>query len=196
MDAIERLIGEFARLPGIGRKTASRLTFHLLQQPVEQLRLLAQALESVAEQVRPCEVCGNLTEQQPCSICRDPRRDTALLCVVEEASAVPVVDRATDFKGRYHVLGGHLSPLDGVGPEALRIDALIERVKRDGIREVILATNPSMEGEVTATYIQQQLGGEPVRVTRLARGLPMGGDLEYVDGVTLAHALLARQEVR
>ena len=196
MDAIERLIGEFARLPGIGRKTASRLTFHLLQQPAEQLRLLAQALESVAEQVRPCEVCGNLTEQQPCSICRDQRRDPTLLCVVEEASAVPVVDRATDFRGRYHVLGGHLSPLDGVGPEALRIDALIERVKRDGIREVILANNPSMEGEVTATYIQQQLGGEPVRVTRLARGLPMGGDLEYVDGVTLAHALLARQEVR
>ena len=196
MDAIERLIGEFARLPGIGRKTASRLTFHLLQQPAEQLRLLAQALESVAERVRPCEVCGNLTEQQPCGICRDPRRDTSLLCVVEEASAVPVVDRATDFRGRYHVLGGHLSPLEGVGPEALRIDALIQRVKRDGIREVILATNPSMEGEVTATYIQQQLGGEPVRVTRLARGLPMGGDLEYVDGVTLAHALLARQEVR
>lgn len=196
MDAIERLIGEFARLPGIGRKTASRLTFHLLQQPAEQLRLLAQALESVAERVRPCEVCGNLTEQQPCGICRDPRRDASLLCVVEEASAVPVVDRATDFRGRYHVLGGHLSPLDGVGPEALRIDALIQRVKRDGIREVILATNPSMEGEVTATYIQQQLGGEPVRVTRLARGLPMGGDLEYVDGVTLAHALLARQEVR
>ncbi len=196
MDAIERLIGEFARLPGIGRKTASRLTFHLLQQPAEQLRLLAQALESVAERVRPCEVCGNLTEQQPCGICRDPRRDASLLCVVEEASAVPVVDRATDFRGRYHVLGGHLSPLEGVGPEALRIDALIQRVKRDGIREVILATNPSMEGEVTATYIQQQLGGEPVRVTRLARGLPMGGDLEYVDGVTLAHALLARQEVR
>ena len=196
MDAIERLIGEFARLPGIGRKTAGRLTFHLLQQPAEQLRLLAQALESVAEQVRPCEVCGNLTEAQPCSICRDPRRDAGVLCVVEDASAVPVVDRATDFRGKYHVLGGHLSPLDGVGPESLRIDALLERVRTDGVREVILATNPSMEGEVTATYIQQQLGGEPVRVTRLARGLPMGGDLEYVDGVTLAHALLARQEVR
>lgn len=196
MDAIERLIGEFARLPGIGRKTASRLTFHLLQQPADQLRLLAQALESVAEQVRPCEVCGNLTEQQPCSICRDPRRDAGVLCVVEDASAVPVVDRATDFRGKYHVLGGHLSPLDGIGPEALRIAGLLERVRKDGVREVILATNPSMEGEVTATYIQQQLGGAPVRVTRLARGLPMGGDLEYVDGVTLAHALLARQEVR
>jgi len=196
VDAIERLIGEFARLPGIGRKTAGRLTFHLLQQPAAQLRLLAQALESVAEQVRPCEVCGNLTEAQPCGICRDPRRDAGVLCVVEDASAVPVVDRATDFRGKYHVLGGHLSPLDGVGPESLRIDALLERVRKDGVREVILATNPSMEGEVTATYIQQQLGGEPVRVTRLARGLPMGGDLEYVDGVTLAHALLARQEVR
>lgn len=196
MDAIERLIGEFARLPGIGRKTAGRLTFHLLQQPAEQLRLLAHALESVADQVRPCEVCGNLTEQQPCGICRDPRRDAGVLCVVEDASAVPVVDRATDFRGKYHVLGGHLSPLDGIGPESLRIDALLERVRKDGVREVILATNPSMEGEVTATYIQQQLGGQPVRVTRLARGLPMGGDLEYVDGVTLAHALLARQEVR
>jgi recombination protein RecR len=195
VSAIEELITELARLPGIGRKTAQRLTFHLLQQPPEFAGRLAAALVAVGERVRPCEECGNLTEDQPCGICRDPRRDAALLCVVEDASAVGLVDRATDFKGRYHVLGGHLSPLDGVGPETLRLERLVRRVEEGSVREVILATNPSMEGEVTATYIQQLLAGHEVRVTRLARGLPMGGDLEYVDGVTLAHALVARQEV-
>jgi recombination protein RecR len=195
VSAIEDLVTELARLPGIGRKTAQRLTFHLLQQPAAQVGRLARALDSVAERVRPCDVCGNLTEEQPCAICRDPRRDAGLMCVVEDASAVAVVDRSTEFRGRYHVLGGRLSPLDGIGPEALRIDALVRRVREDGVREVILATNPSMEGEVTATYIQQLLSAMSVRVTRLARGLPMGGDLEYVDGVTLAHALIARQEV-
>jgi recombination protein RecR len=195
VSAIEELITELARLPGIGRKTAQRLTFHLLQQPAEQASRLAAVLVAVGERVRPCEECGNLTEDQPCSICRDPRRDAGLVCVVEEASTVPVVDRSTDFRGRYHVLGGRLSPLDGIGPEALRLDHLVARVRDGGVREVILATNPSMEGEVTATYIQQLLAGMGVKVTRLARGLPMGGDLEYVDGVTLAHALVARQEV-
>lgn len=195
MSAIEELIAELARLPGIGRKTAQRLTFHLLQQPPDQASRLAAALVAVGERVRPCETCGNLTEEQPCTICRDPRRDAGLLCVVEEASTVAVVDRSTDFRGRYHVLGGRLSPLDGIGPESLRLEPLLARVREGGVREVILATNPSMEGEVTATYIQQLLQGQGVRVTRLARGLPMGGDLEYVDGVTLAHALVARQEV-
>jgi recombination protein RecR len=195
VSAIEELITELARLPGIGRKTAQRLTFHLLQQPPEQVGRLAAVLASVTERVRPCDECGSLTEEQPCSICRDPRRDPGLVCVVEEPSTVAVVDRSTDFRGRYHVLGGHLSPLDGIGPESLRLDRLVERVRQGGVREVILATNPSMEGEVTATYIQQLLAGQGVRVTRLARGLPMGGDLEYVDGVTLAHALVARQDV-
>ncbi len=195
MAAIDQLIAEFAKLPGIGRKTAQRLTFHLLQQSPEQAGRLAAALSSVAERVRPCRECGNPTEEQPCAICADPRRDASMLCVVEEASAVTVVERATEFRGRYHVLGGRLSPLDGVGPEALRLDRLVERVRQGPVREVILATNPSMEGEVTATYIQQLLVGLGARVTRLARGLPMGGDLEYVDGVTLAHALSARQEV-
>jgi recombination protein RecR len=193
--AIDQLIAEFAKLPGIGRKTAQRLTFHLLQQSPEQASRLAAALSSVAERVRPCPECGNPTEDQICAICADPRRDPSLLCVVEEASAVSVVERATEFRGRYHVLGGRLSPLDGVGPDALRHDRLVERVRPGQVREVILATNPSMEGEVTATYIQQLLAGLGVRVTRLARGLPMGGELEYVDGVTLAHALSARQEV-
>ena len=195
MNAIEELITELARLPGIGRKTAQRLTFHLLQQPPEQVGRLASALASVTERVRPCEECGNLTEDQPCSICQDPRRDPSVVCVVEEPSTVTVVDRSTDFRGRYHVLGGHLSPLDGVGPESLRLESLVQRVRQGGVREVILATNPSMEGEVTATYVQQLLAGMGVRVTRLARGLPMGGDLEYIDGVTLAHALVARQDV-
>ena len=193
MSAIEELITELAKLPGIGRKTAQRLTFHLLQQSPEQAQRLASVLASVSERVRPCEECGNLTEEQPCAICRDPRRDRTLVCVVEEPSTVGVVERSTDFRGQYHVLGGRLSPLDGIGPEALRIDRLIQRVREGGVREVILATNPSMEGEVTATYIQQLLAGMDVRVSRLARGLPMGGDLDYVDGVTLAHALVARQ---
>jgi recombination protein RecR len=193
VSAIEELITELARLPGIGRKTAQRLTFHLLQQSPEQAHRLASVLASVSERIRPCEECGNLTEEQPCGICRDPRRDRTMVCVVEEPSTVGVVDRSTDFRGEYHVLGGRLSPLDGIGPEALRIDRLVERVREGGVREVILATNPSMEGEVTATYIQQLLAGMDVRVTRLARGLPMGGDLEYVDGVTLAHALVTRQ---
>jgi recombination protein RecR len=195
VSAIDALITELARLPGIGRKTAQRLTFHLLQQPSEQAGRLAAALVAVSERVRPCDECGNLTEEQPCAICQDPRRDAALLCVVEESSTVQVVDRSTDFRGRYHVLGGRLSPLDGVGPESLRLELLLARVRDGAVREVILATNPSMEGEVTATYIQQLLAGQGVRVTRLARGLPMGGDLEYVDGVTLAHALVARQEI-
>ena len=196
MSAIEELITELARLPGIGRKTAQRLTFHLLQQSPEQAQRLASVLASVSERVRPCQECGNLTEDQPCGICQDPRRDRGLLCVVEEPSTVGVVERSTDFRGQYHVLGGRLSPLDGIGPDALRLDHLVERVREGGIREVILATNPSMEGEVTATYIQQLLAETDVRVTRLARGLPVGGDLDYVDGVTLAHALVARQDLR
>ncbi|HEV8123095.1 MAG TPA: recombination mediator RecR [Gemmatimonadales bacterium] len=196
MPAIEDLVTEFARLPGIGRKTAQRLTFHLLQQSPEQAGRLAAALTAVADRVRPCTICGTPTEADLCEYCLDPRRDATIVCVVEEPSAVGVLDRATGFRGRYHVLGGRLDPLAGVGPEALRLDELKRRVAEEGVREIILATNPSMEGEVTATYIQQLLAGSEVRVTRLARGLPVGGDLEYVDGVTLAHALTARQEVR
>ncbi len=196
MSAIEGLIAEFARLPGIGRKTAQRLTYHLLDQPTEQITKLAACLTTVAEQVRPCGVCGNPTEADACDICNDPRRDPAVVCVVEDPATVAVVERSTDFRGRYHVLGGHLSPLDGIGPEALRITTLVDRVRDGDVREVILATNPSMEGEATATYLQQALAALPAKVTRLARGLPVGGDLEYVDSVTLSHALTARQEVQ
>jgi len=196
VSAVDDLITEFAKLPGIGRKTAQRLTFHLLQQPPDRLRRLASALVSASDKVRACPECGNLAEGERCEICRDPRRDQAILCVVEEPSGVLVMERSGEFRGRYHVLGGHLDPLSGIGPDALRLDLLLRRVQGGEIREVILATNPSMEGEVTATYVQQLLSGTDVRVTRLARGLPVGGDLEYVDGVTLAHALVARQEVR
>ncbi len=195
MGALDDLVTEFARLPGIGRKTAQRLAFHMVQQPGERLTRLAQALVSVAEQVRPCVQCGNLAEAERCSLCTDPRRDAGLICVVEDAASVAVLERAGEYRGRYHVLGGRLDPLSGVGPEALRLEQLLARVAEGGVREVILATNPSMEGEVTATYVQQLLAGRGLRITRLARGLPVGGDLDYVDGVTLAHALTARQEV-
>lgn len=196
MGALDDLVSEFARLPGVGRKTAQRLAHHLVQQPAERLTRLAQALVDVAERVRPCDRCGNVAEAELCVICADPRRDVGLICVVEEPAAVTSLERAGEYRGAYHVLGGRLDPLGGVGPESLRLDQLVRRAREDGVREVILATNPSMEGEVTATYIQQLLAGVPVRVSRLARGLPVGGDLEYVDGVTLAHALTARQELR
>ncbi len=195
MAALEDLVTELARLPGIGRKTAQRLAYHLVQQSGDRLARLAQALITVAEKVRPCTECGNLAEGERCDICLDPRRDAGLICVVEEPSAVTILEKSGEYRGKYHVLGGRIDPLGGVGPEALRLDRLMARVDEGGVREIILATNPSMEGEVTATYVQQMVGGKAVKVTRLARGLPVGGDLEYVDGVTLAHALTARQEI-
>lgn len=196
MSALETLIGELARLPGVGRKTAQRLAYHLLQQPRDRMLALATALQVVAETVHPCESCGQPTEARDCEICRDPRRDDALLCVVEEPSAVVSLERAGAFRGRYVVLGGRLSPLDGIGPEALRIGLLERRLAGGLVREVILATNASLEGEATATYLQQLLAAHPtVRISRLARGLPVGGELEYVDGITLSHALTAREEL-
>ena len=187
---------ELAQLPGIGRKTAQRLTFYLLKQPAETAARLAEAIQRVRERVTSCGVCGTLTDVDPCAICTDPRRDATLLCVVEEASDVAAIERAGRFRGRYHVLGGRRSPLEGVGPEALRVDPLLARVANGaGVCEVIIATNPSMEGEVTATYLQQALKPTGVRVTRIARGLPVGGDLEYADGVTIAQALLARRDM-
>jgi recombination protein RecR len=197
VSALETLINEFARLPGVGRKTAQRLAYHLLQQPGERLSALAAALTAVGERVHPCADCGQPTEDEVCDICGDPRRDAGLVCVVEEASGVAVLERSGAFRGRYVVLGGRLSPLDGVGPEALRIGLLERRLDAGEVREVILATNSSLEGEATATYLQQLLAARPsVRVSRLARGLPVGGELEYVDGVTLSHALTAREELR
>lgn len=194
VDALERLIGELARLPGVGRKTAGRLAYHLLQQPADRMPALAAALRDVAERVHPCARCGAPTEDEECHICRDPRRDRTVICVVEEPSAVAVLERAGAFRGVYVVLGGRLSPLEGIGPEALRIGLLSRRIDDGGVSEVILATNSSLEGEATATYLQQLLGRHAgIRVSRLARGLPVGGELEYVDGVTLSHALTARE---
>jgi recombination protein RecR len=197
VSVIDDLATELARLPGIGRKTAMRLTYHLVKQPPEQSRRLADALVVLAERVHPCSRCFNLTEDDLCAICRDARRDSSVICAVEEASDIGAIERAGEFRGVYHVLGGRLSPLDGVGPEDLTIRRLVERVERSEVREVIIATNPSLEGEATALYVQRQLASaSPVVVSRIARGLPVGGDLEYADGVTIAQALTARREMR
>ena len=198
MSAIDDLATELAKLPGIGRKTALRLTYHLLKQRPEQSRRLALALTTLAERVRPCARCFNLTEEEQCAICRDPRRDRAVICAVEEASDIGAIERTGEYRGLYHVLGGRLSPLDGVMPEDLNVVQLVERVRDGEVREVILATNASLEGEATALYVQRQLAaadGAAVAVTRIARGLPVGGDLEFADGVTIAQALAARREM-
>lgn len=195
MSAIDELATELSRLPGIGRKTALRLTFHLIKQPAEQSRRLAAALVGVSERVRRCSVCANLTEQDPCIVCSDPRRDRSVVCVVEEASDIGAIERTGEFRGLYHVLGGRLSPLDGIGPEDLTVDLLLSRMQDGSIREVIVATNPSMEGEATAIYLHRQLGTNGTVVSRIARGIPVGGDLEYADGVTIAQALSARREM-
>jgi recombination protein RecR len=195
MSAIDDLATELAKLPGIGRKTALRLTYHLLKQPAEQSRRLAEALRTLSERVRPCANCFNLTEDEVCAVCRDPRRDPSVICAVEEASDIGAIERAGEYRGLYHVLGGRLSPLDGVMPEDLTVPQLVARVSAGGVREVIIATNPSLEGEATALYVQRQLAAYPVVVSRIARGLPVGGDLEYADGVTIAQALAARREM-
>jgi recombination protein RecR len=195
MSVIDDLAAELAKLPGIGRKTALRLTYHLLKQDPAQSRRLAGALEALVARVRRCSVCNNLTEQDPCALCADPRRDQSLLCVVEDASDIGAIERAGEFRGVYHVLGGRLSPLDGVGPDDLAVQSLVDRVSAGSVREVILATNPSMEGEATALYVQRQVAGHVPRVSRIARGIPVGGDLEYADGVTIAQAISARREM-
>jgi recombination protein RecR len=197
VSAIEELIGELSRLPGIGRKTATRLTYFLLKRPSDTSRRLARALDAVADRVGPCSECGNLSETDPCSICADPRRDPHVVCVVEEASDIGAIERTGAYRGLYHVLEGHLSPLDGIGPEDLRVEPLRARLQNGtAVREVIVATNPSMEGEVTATYVRGVVEAAGVRVTRIALGLPVGGDLEYADSVTVAQALAARREMK
>jgi recombination protein RecR len=203
VSVIDELTSELARLPGIGRKTALRLTYHLLKRPPEEIRRLARSLDDVAERVRACSCCGNLTEQDPCALCTSPRRDASSICVVEEASDIMAIERTGEYGGMYHVLGGRLSPLDGIGPDELNVAGLVQRVgaAANGVNgsavvaEVIVATNPSVEGEATALYLQRVLQPLGVRVTRLARGLPVGGDLEYADGVTIAQAFAGRREL-
>ena len=195
MSVIDDLTDELARLPGIGRKTALRLAFHLLKAPQDDARRLARAIVAVRERVRPCEVCGNLTEASPCPICANPRRDATVVCVVEEASDIMAIERTGEYRGMYHVLGGRLSPLDGIGPGELNVQTLIRRAGGGEVSEVVLATNPSVEGEATAAWLRGLIGPLGVRVTRIARGLPVGGDLEYADGVTIAEALAHRREM-
>lgn len=193
--AVQRLIDEFSRLPGIGPKSASRLTYFLLRGDGQQPRDLATALVDLIERTRFCSNCFNITEADPCPVCADPARQTGVICVVEEPLDVLAIERTREFKGRYHVLLGVISPVEGVGPEDLKIRELLARLKREPVKEVILATNISLEGEATAMYLQKQLSAYGVRVTRLARGLPVGGDLEYADETTLARALQGRSEM-
>ena len=192
--SVENLVVQLAKLPGIGRRTAQRLTFHLLSARAEDALELAKAIEDVKARVRFCRECGNLTEEELCEVCSDPRRDRSLICVVEQPVDVVSLERTHEYRGLYHVLGGALSPLDGVEPSDLRIGGLLGRIESGGVEEVVLATNPTMTGEATAAYIADRLRGK-ARVTRLASGLPVGGDLEYADEVTLGRALAGRREM-
>jgi recombination protein RecR len=192
--AVENLVAQLTRLPGVGARTAHRFAFHLLRVPKDEAAALAQAIEDVKERVGFCRECGNLTEDEVCPICLDTRRDHSVICVVEHPVDLISLERTHEYRGLYHVLGGSLSPIDGVDPEHLRIDELLRRVERNGVQEVVLATNPNMTGEATAAYLADRLRAR-VRVTRLASGLPVGGDLEYADEVTLGRALSGRREM-
>jgi recombination protein RecR len=191
---IERLVTELARLPGIGPRSAQRLAFHMMKAPPERSRGLSEAIAEMTERLRPCSVCFSFAEADLCPICADPRRDATILCAVEEPSAILPIERTNEYRGRYHVLGGALSPIDGVDPEDLRIAELVARIDGDGVVELVIATNPTMSGEATALHLADLVRGR-VRVTRLASGLPVGADLEHADELTLGRALLGRREL-
>lgn len=192
--SVERLVSELARLPGLGPRSAERLAFHVMKAPPERAHALAEALVEVKERLRPCAECFGYAEDERCMICLDPRRDPTLLCAVEEPSAIVPIERTHEYRGRYHVLGGALSPIDGIDPEDLRLDDLVARIERDGVEELVIATNPTMSGEATALYLADLVRGK-VRVTRLASGLPVGADLEHADELTLGRAFLGRREM-
>ena len=194
---VARLIEAFNRLPGVGPKTAQRLTYHVLRSPTDEARALAEALIAVKEQVAYCSTCWNITEVgvDPCVICADPQRDATRICVVEEPLDVLAIERTREFRGRYHVLHGAISPMDGIGPERIRARELVARAQNGGLEEVILATNPTLEGEATAMYLADLLGSSVPAVTRIARGVPVGGDLEYADDVTLIRSLQGRRQI-
>jgi len=194
-EPVARLIEALQRLPGIGPKTAQRLTFFMLKRPIDEVRELADSLMAVKERIVSCSTCFNVTDQDPCRICSDPARDPGLLCVVEEPNDLLAMERTGEFKGRYHVLLGALSPLEGIGPDDLKVRELLARLDAGGVSEVILATNPNVEGEATALYLTKLMRPLGLRITRIARGLPVGGDLEYADQVTLSKALEGRREV-
>ena len=190
---IQNLIDELGRLPGVGPKSAQRIAFYLLQSDPEDVRRLVNALIQVSEQVRFCVTCGNVSADEQCRICRDPRRDASVLCVVEEPKDVVAVEKTREFRGRYHVLGGAISPIEGIGPDDLRVRELVTRLASGEVTEIILATDPNLEGEATATYLARLLKPMGLRVTRLASGLPVGGDLEYADELTLGRAFEGRR---
>jgi recombination protein RecR len=192
---VQRLIDELARLPGIGRKSAQRLAFHLLHVEEADAVRLGEAVIEMRRQVRLCGRCFNVTAEEECAICRDLRRDPSIVCVVERAQDIPVLEKTQEFQGRYHVLGGAISPIEGIGPDQLRMKELVARIEAEGVREVIAATNPTVEGDTTALYLARLLKPLGVSVTRLASGLPVGGDLDYADEVTLGRALAGRQEL-
>ncbi len=193
---VQELIDELGRLPGIGPKSAQRIAFHLLQTEDDQAKRLAQVLNEVKERVRFCEICGNVTEDAQCNICRDQRRNRSIICVVEESKDVQAIERTREFRGLYHVLGGAISPIEGIGPDQLRIKELMSRLANAEITEVIIATDPNLEGEATATYLTRMLSTLGITISRLASGLPVGGDLEYADEVTLGRAFEGRRVVQ
>ena len=192
-DSVNRLIDEFSRLPGIGKKTAQRLAFHLLKTEKETAYRLSDALKDIKVKVRSCSLCGGITECDPCMICSDPKRDESVLCIVEDAPDIYAFEKTNSFKGKYHVLGGTLSPLDGVGPDELNLGNLMDRIQPE--MEIVIATNPSVEGETTALYLAKILAEKDVKVTKLARGLPVGSDLEYTDEATLIRAMEGRTSI-
>ena len=191
--AVQDLIDELGRLPGVGPKSAQRIAFHLLAADPVDVRRLTHALTEVKEKVRFCRVCGNVSEQEECRVCRDPRRDLSVICVVEEPKDVVAIEKTREFRGRYHVLGGAISPIEGIGPDDLKVRELVVRLQDGSITELILATDPNLEGEATATYVARLVGQMGLKVTRLASGLPVGGDLEYADEVTLGRAFEGRR---
>lgn len=193
--AVQDLIDELGRLPGIGPKSAQRIAFHILEADAEDMMRLADAIRTVKDKVKLCRICFNVSEQETCAICRDDRRDGTAICVVEESKDVMAIERTRTFRGRYHVLGGAINPIGGIGPDQLHIRELLTRLQDDTIQEVILATDPNLEGEATATYLSRILGSTGITVTRLASGLPVGGDLEYADEVTLGRAFEGRRSV-
>jgi recombination protein RecR len=195
MDPITRLVEALTKLPGIGEKSASRLAFHILGSPEEYARGLAQAILDVKEKIRLCSVCMNITDQDPCRLCQDPRRTEEIVCVVEEPNDLFAIEKTGSFSGKYHVLHGVISPLDGIGPDEIYVKELLERLKPGTIKEVLLATNPVVEGDATALYLKEQIKPFGVKVTRIARGIPVGGDLEYTDGATLTDAIRGRQDL-
>ncbi|MCW8965879.1 MAG: recombination mediator RecR [Candidatus Pacearchaeota archaeon] len=195
MTILERLIHHLSKLPGLGKKSASRIAYYLLNADTSYTESLSRDIKELKEKIKPCHICGNYTEENPCSICTDPNRDKSILCIIEQPKDIQAIESSHGFQGLYHVLNGVISPIDGVGPEDLTFLQLFERLKNEQITEIIIATNPTVEGETTALYLVRQLQGTHIKITRIALGIPLGGDLEYADSITLARALKGRNEI-